>query len=390
MAGSNAATTDDPAGNAGEYTLPDGKVPSANPYENLISRLEDQIEGLDDVPLDEAQRESEGDFYVQGDEVVVANGPVFGGKSREDREDPVSDEVGGSMAEGRDLDDFEESSFVDGDYLNPNTGKRTPSFEPENQSGAAENAANNWRIRPNSEEDAQVLAMMKQGMTAIDSVAALQFIAQGKTDQQTYEQQQEALPPEMPEGIAPTTEAIDQAVLAATDALEIAEDDWDKDEAKAQIDRIRELNRLRSEVARFEAERANVAARAQSAAQEQFLNEMRTHGERVQSIYPDSSNPNSVMAQAMRQLDQVWEETGDPRFHDPRKPLLLAGVIAPQIKISPRLGASAQQAPSPTVLPGKGGGRGTPPASSSGSPLSRLNSLPIADRVELIDELIGY
>lgn len=354
------------------------KVQSVDRFEDAINQIEDQIDGLEDIPLEEAIAEGEGAFYVQGDRVVVAEDPVSIGLKPVRNDDADSDEVGGSRGQGRDFDDFDDAAFVDGELLRKKPNQRQP---------AEETAETIQGSDPNREI---VLALMGSGMNATQALEALSKI-QGAPEAGAPEQEFSGpTPPEMPEGIAPDSAAIASAIEEATEAAEQAGSDWDQDEVKVQLQRIKDLNKLLPDVLKYEEAKTHISQQAQNSARNRFIAEMNQHSDRVKQIYPDSADPTTVMSKAMLELDRVWEETGDPRWFEPKKPLLLAGVIAGQLGLSPNLKVQKSTAsPAPTVLPGRGAKRGSAPSGRS-SALDRLDTLAPADRAAMIDDLVGY
>lgn len=356
------------------------KVQSADRFEDAINLIEDQIEGLEDIPLEEAIAEGEGAFYVQGDRVVVTEDPVSGGNRPVSNDDHDSDEVGGSKGQGRDLDDFEDSAFVDGEFLRKKPTQR--------QQQTTETTETIQGGDPNREI---VLALMGSGMNATQALEALSKIQGSQSAVASQEPEfRGPNPPEMPEGIAPDSASIARAIEEATEAAEVAGNDWDQDEVKAQLQRIKELNKLLPDVVKYEEAQTQVSQQAQNSARNRFIAEMNQHSDRVKQIYPDSADSKTVMAKAMLELDRVWEETGDPRWYEPKKPLLLAGVIAGQLGLSPNLKVQkSTTSPAPTVLPGRGAKGGSAPSGRS-SAIDRLDTLAPADRAAMIDELVGF
>ncbi len=84
-------------------------------------------------------------------------------------------------------------------------------------------------------------------------------------------------------------------------------------------------------------------------------------------LYPFAADPNSVGAKRMSQIEATMLKNGDPAYHSANKPLLLAQMVAAELKIAPRnKNASPAKAAAPAVpalkkgvLP-TGGSRTTP------------------------------
>lgn len=102
-------------------------------------------------------------------------------------------------------------------------------------------------------------------------------------------------------------------------------------------------------------------------------------------LYEFASNPESPGGRRMLEIDQALEDTGDPRFHSPNKPLLIAQMVAAELNIAPKSKKSAAVAPKPaapapgTPAPGKpksqvipGGDSRTAPAAPAKNEIDTL------------------
>lgn len=73
--------------------------------------------------------------------------------------------------------------------------------------------------------------------------------------------------------------------------------------------------------------------------------------------YRFASVPTSPAGKRMVEIEEAMERTGDPRFHDPNKPMIIANLVAAEFKIAPlsktKKAATAPAAPPPPT-PKKG------------------------------------
>ena len=57
---------------------------------------------------------------------------------------------------------------------------------------------------------------------------------------------------------------------------------------------------------------------------------------RAIELYPDAANAESEFGKRMIEIEQALEETADPLFHDPNKPLIIAQMAARDLRVPPR------------------------------------------------------
>lgn len=117
----------------------------------------------------------------------------------------------------------------------------------------------------------------------------------------------------------------------------------------------------------------------------------RSNIELVRKAFPVAADPNSAFSARMAQIDEAWGDANDLRFDDPKKPLLLAQIVAKEMGISPATaGKPARTLPAPassrsTAAPRPGSMAVFPPASGA----ARTTSEPTAVRQERAIENIS-
>lgn len=80
---------------------------------------------------------------------------------------------------------------------------------------------------------------------------------------------------------------------------------------------------------------------------------------RAVELYPDAANENSALGKLMVEIEQSMLETGDPTFHSPDKPLIIAQMAAAELRVAPRR-KGAPPAPAKAAAPVQ------PPAAKKG------------------------
>ena len=106
---------------------------------------------------------------------------------------------------------------------------------------------------------------------------------------------------------------------------------------------------------------------------------------RAIETYEFANQPDSPAGKRMIEIEEAMEETGDPRFNDPNKPLIIAHMVAQEMKIAPR-SKKAAAAPTPVktapvtpapkkqVLP-TGDSKTTPAAPAATNDVERISKI---------------
>lgn len=76
------------------------------------------------------------------------------------------------------------------------------------------------------------------------------------------------------------------------------------------------------------------------------------------AAYPDTTNSESAMVKRMVELDEQMRKQGDPRYHSPEKPMILAEIAAKELGIKP---VGSKPNPSPPQRESAGIRRNTGP-----------------------------
>ena len=98
----------------------------------------------------------------------------------------------------------------------------------------------------------------------------------------------------------------------------------------AKIDRqIRKLDRHRTTLERQ-------AEQSQIEATRNYRQSFRASEAKATDLYAFAADPNSPGGKRMKEIDETFEEMGDPRFNDPNKPLIIANLVAAELNIAPR------------------------------------------------------
>jgi hypothetical protein len=157
-----------------------------------------------------------------------------------------------------------------------------------------------------------------------------------------------------------TIEEVDAKAAQLEEALEKAAEELDTLK-EAKIHRqLRKLDRHREEL-------KSQAVQQQATGVEHYNREFTASESRAVELFPFAADPNSDGGKLMVEIEKALEETQDPRFFHPNKPLLIAQMAAAELGIAPRRkGAPAAQAkPAVTTPPAPTNKKGVLPSGSS-------------------------
>lgn len=258
-----------------------------------------------------------------------------------------------------------------------------------------------FRIKPRSEVDAKALEIHKANPDlTLDDAVSLAKRQLGLTPTQpeaapvSSSPQQSAAPAPVPSpsnGLPGSLDALEAELKAARAEYKKAREDFDTDGEFAAQDKIDALidHRLtlreQATVQQIEAERQ--AIEAEQRAEASFQQSAR----QAEELYPQASQPNSPLLKRILEYNEALKESGDDRYYDPRRPLLLAQWAANDLGIAPRLSA-----PSVTPTTAAAGGVSIPRlAPSTAAPAARTLPAPtmaaqldqVIDAAESIDDL---
>lgn len=142
----------------------------------------------------------------------------------------------------------------------------------------------------------------------------------------TGDQQQQSQPQgfEIPEGMPATVEEITKAIRD----IEMQEVDAGEE---MEFDTLRELKARKFELQDFQPKLVSY----QNQQENIYRTSFKESGDQVVNLYPMAKDENGEFARAMGELDSSLQASGDDRFHDPNKPLILAREVAKRLNIFP-------------------------------------------------------
>ncbi len=170
----------------------------------------------------------------------------------------------------------------------------------------------------------------------------------------------------------PGTPSTIEEVDAETDRLEEEKAKATQDlrfEDVAKLDRqLRKLDRQRGDLVREnERTQAEKATQAETTYNQQFDSSVK----RASELYDFAADAASEGGKRMLEIEEALKAGGDPLFNSPNKPLVIAQMVARELRIPPKSAKSAvkpvaKPAPAPTAKPKsvltEGGATTTPPA----------------------------
>jgi hypothetical protein len=264
----------------------------------------------------------------------------------DDPEEPAADDDDES-------EDGEEPAEDDGEQADEETSED----DLEEQTAPA---SNRFRIRAKDDVEAEALALRKRhpDLSLKDCIAKAELIlgVEVKAGESTKEEVSKG---DTVESVNKQIEELKRLRKEAT-----AEMEFDRQgELTDEIDDLREKRddlKIRETRAKAESETKEQAAFNASYAKSEKLTV--TH-------YPDTTDANSAMVKRMVELDKQMLELGDPLYHSPDKPFLLAKSAARELGVimTKPSAATPAKSPRPTRIPMQPapGNRGTTSTTSN-------------------------
>lgn len=231
------------------------------------------------------------------------------------------------------------------------------------------------RFRFNSPEDQAVAAIAKaKGVSLVE--AARIFAAESAPAAETAPDE-EAAPVRTLADVEAEYAATRAERKAAMAGLEI--------EKAADLDD--KLEDLRDEREALRLAEATAGATRESAEEARFFTEYEQAEAKAVAHYPDTTDPESALTKRMVELDQTMKRLGDPLFHSPNKPFLLAQKAAIELGIPMTDPKAAKPAATTKVTrrpvpPASGNARTTAPADSATKLEKAIGSVKTADDYE--------
>lgn len=241
-----------------------------------------------------------------------------GDESAESQESPVDDEAGNGEEEEAQTEEEE---------------------EPEAK------AKDRFRFKDPLDQAVAALAKAK----GISLVAAAKII-EGEPAPVAEAAQEEAAPARTAADVDSELEAVEQEFEDAMEAME-----FEKIGAISKRQR-----KLIEEKADLRYSEVQATASKASAEEARFFEEFDKAEAKAVAHYPDTTNPDSALTKRIVELDQQMKRLGDPLFHSPNKPFLLAQKAAIELGITMTDPKAARPAPAQATKR-----RPVPPASGS-------------------------
>lgn len=254
--------------------------------------------------------------------------------------------------------------------------------ETEESSREEESKPNRFRIRAKDELEAEALDLRKRH----PDWSLEECLNKAKTilgvDQQQASQEQSAASQPPVETVASITQQINELTAKKADAMRSMEF-----EEVATIDA--ELEGLRDKREGLRIDEVQAKARQEQSQLEAFERAYTESERKAVTFYPDTAKADSEMVKRMIEIDRAMRDMGDPIYHSPDKPFILAKQAASELGIPmARPAATGTQktstAPKSPIKPASGNARTTPAA-----PAPKLEErLQEVDSEEAYEELV--
>ena len=292
--------------------------------------------------------------------------------------DPIFNEHDDDEAVNGFVDDADEQfnmnpDFSDEELEDENKTEETPDTKESEQDDRASDTDNGEakrldsvriRIQPENEVEAQALSMRKRNpdLTLEECLErAKENLGVAGTDNHS----EDDLEGERPDGKDVYQELLDEIQQLEEDEVKAAED-LDFAESAKIGQKIRKLsveaNTLRI---RQEQERQQKEQEEQSLAEKDFYQREEQSKENAVTLYPDVTNPESLLVKTMVQIDNALKEADDDLHYSPDKHLKIAQMAARKLSIPPATAKVseekvARQRKVASVAPAGGSMRTTP------------------------------
>ena len=240
--------------------------------------------------------------------------------------------------------------------------EESPAEEVEESEEAAEEEPepkSSNRFRFNSPEDQAVAALAKAtGKSLIEAGLMIKAATATAAEAAVVE---EAAPVRTSADVDSELESVEQEFADAMEAMEF--------EKIAAINK--KQRKLIEEKAELRYSEVQATATKETAEEAQFFSDYEKAEAKAVAHYPDTTDPESALTKRMVELDQTMKRLGDPLFHSPNKPFLLAQKAAIELGIpmaDPKAAKSAPASPATKrrpVPPASGNARTTAPVDSA-------------------------
>lgn len=214
-----------------------------------------------------------------------------------------------------------------------------------------------FRIRPASDEDAQILQLTRNGQLTVREALEVLDKRKAKTAPEGAEETTET-----PEQTAPdTVEGIRERIKALNAAMQKAGEEYEFGEASRINGEIANLMLALVDAREAEKENGTRTQTAHEAAKAEAL-----------ALYPDANTPGTPLGDALIELVKAAKEDGNPILNNPEWPKIMAGRAAAIVGAGKQPGQRQEQAKAPIrprpVTPGQGAATTLPAYSGKSLP----------------------
>lgn len=151
-----------------------------------------------------------------------------------------------------------------------------------------------------------------------------------------------AAPPPPESTLPKTVDAVNQAIADLRAQKKAAAAELQTERVAELDDQIFDLAQHRTQLERQEEKQVVQQAQA-------YERDFTKSEARAVELFEFAGKPDSPGGKRMIEIEEALRETGDPRWHDPNKPLLIAQMVAREMNIPPRSKKAA--APAPAAAP---------------------------------------
>jgi hypothetical protein len=234
--------------------------------------------------------------------------------------------------------------------------------EDEDATATADGKPPQFRFRPRTDLESRTFALMKadksldlEGAMAL-ARASLGLAAPADGSQDADEAAADDEAPEADYGV----EQIEARIRELRREALAAKREYDADREADIEEQMLALEEQLPAAREREAGRLRLEAEAESA----WEQTAQASWEAAQADYPQAADRNSAFAIRMREIDEAWEEAGDPRFDNADKARVISAIVAKELGV--RAASAAPAVPKGRSLPAPASSRPSPFVSRPG------------------------
>lgn len=269
----------------------------------------------------------------------------------------------------------EESDEATGEEANEEIPEEDDQEEPE------QSTSNRFRIRAKDEVEAEALALRKRhpDLSLKDCIAKAEMILGVQVEP---EKSVEA------ETQGETVESVNSQIEELRKLRKEATSEMEFDTVSELTDKIDDLRDKRDELKVFESQ---VKAEFESKEQKSFDAEYAKSERLTVTYYPETTNAQSPMVKRMVEIDAQMRDLGDPLYHSPDKPFLLAKAAARDLGVimtKPDTAAKVSRSSKSPIQP-VAGNRGTTSTNTAKRAEEVISGIKTSDDYERIVASMG-